>query len=223
MEEDVHRYHGTNVEVSFDSERCIHARECVEGLPAVFDTGRRPWVDPDGADAEELAAVIERCPTGALRYERRDGGPAESPPPRNTVTVVEDGPLYLRGDVAVRSADGETLLADSRVALCRCGHSGNKPLCDNSHDRVFEAAGLAPEAAAVVEDEGDTDGGSGRLTVTLTPDGPFRLDGRFTLREVDAVGERDGGDALCRCGASASKPFCDGSHAAVDFSTAGEE
>jgi CDGSH-type Zn-finger protein len=59
--------------------------------------------------------------------------------------------------------------------------------------------------------------------VTLTPDGPFRLDGRFTLREVDAVGERDGGDALCRCGASASKPFCDGSHAAVDFSTAGEE
>jgi CDGSH-type Zn-finger protein/uncharacterized Fe-S cluster protein YjdI len=229
MEEDVHEYESDDVTVSFDSNRCIHARECVQGLPGVFDADRRPWVDPAAADADEIAAVIERCPTGALQYERRDGGPAEPPPVRNTVTVAADGPLYLRGDIALVTPDGETVLTDTRVGLCRCGHSENKPLCDNSHERVFEAEGTPPATAAVV-DADDAEGESTaaddsaarddeRLTVRLTADGPFVLDGAYDLRQ--RAGERttrtDG--ALCRCGASADKPFCDGSHASIGFTT----
>lgn len=219
MEEDSHDYRGADIAVRFDANRCIHARECVEGLPAVFDVNRRPWVDPDAADADEVAAVIERCPTGALQYERRDGGAAESPPDRNTVTLVADGPLYVRGDVELRTPDGKTLLEDTRVALCRCGHSGNKPLCDDSHTRVFEAEGLDPAAAAVDADADEQSDAAGRLTVTLLEDGPFRIDGPFDLRSPDGV---DGSDdaALCRCGASGDKPFCDGTHATVGFSTA---
>jgi uncharacterized Fe-S cluster protein YjdI len=64
-------YEGERIDVSFDNEVCIHSGECVRGLPAVFDTKRRPWIDPDGADAEAVAAQVERCPSGALRYVLR--------------------------------------------------------------------------------------------------------------------------------------------------------
>lgn len=63
-------YEGQEIDVSFDPEVCQHAGNCVRGLPAVFETGRRPWILPDAAPADEVAAQVERCPSGALRYER---------------------------------------------------------------------------------------------------------------------------------------------------------
>jgi uncharacterized Fe-S cluster protein YjdI len=65
-------YPGTDIQVTFDADLCIHATECVRGLPAVFDRDRRPWVMTDHAPADEVSRVVERCPTGALQYERRD-------------------------------------------------------------------------------------------------------------------------------------------------------
>jgi len=219
MEEDVHEYEGRALTVSYDATRCIHVRGCVEGLPAVFDADRRPWVDPDAAGADAVAEVVERCPTGALQYERADGR-GEATPPVNTVTATSDGPLYVRGDVTVRA--GETVLADTRVGLCRCGHSGNKPLCDNSHARVFDAAGAGetpdPTAPPDAEERPD-EPADGPLTVTATRNGPFRLEGQFLLRTVDGVEHRESA-ALCRCGSSGNKPFCDGTHAEVGFTTA---
>jgi len=50
-----------------------------------------------------------------------------------SVTVYPDGPLVVRGDVEVRELDGETVSAGRTVALCRCGRSALKPLCDGSH------------------------------------------------------------------------------------------
>jgi hypothetical protein len=94
---------------------------------------------------------------------------------------------------------------------------------DDSHGRVFEADGLDPVAAAAVDADGadgERSDAAGRLTVTLLEGGPFRIDGSFELRSADAVDERDGDTALCRCGASGDKPFCDGTHATVGFSTA---
>ncbi|MGB9492684.1 MAG: CDGSH iron-sulfur domain-containing protein [Terriglobales bacterium] len=43
------------------------------------------------------------------------------------------GPYYVRGLIQLRSADGRTEFEDTRMALCRCGQSHNKPFCDNSH------------------------------------------------------------------------------------------
>jgi uncharacterized Fe-S cluster protein YjdI len=63
-------YGGKEVDVSFDPEVCIHAAQCVRGLPAVFDTKRRPWIVPDGASADEVVAQVERCPSGALQATR---------------------------------------------------------------------------------------------------------------------------------------------------------
>jgi uncharacterized Fe-S cluster protein YjdI len=63
-------YFGPIVDVSFDGAVCQHAAECVHGMPSVFDTGRKPWIDPgvatSDAAADELRAVVGRCPSGAL-------------------------------------------------------------------------------------------------------------------------------------------------------------
>ena len=66
-------YTGPLLDVSFDGAICEHAAECVRGMPSVFNTSRRPWIDPDVAQSEALAdqlrAVIGRCPSGALRVK----------------------------------------------------------------------------------------------------------------------------------------------------------
>lgn len=64
-------YTGADVDVSFDGEVCRHAAECVRGLPAVFDTKARPWIQPDNAPAADVVEVVGRCPSGALRIERQ--------------------------------------------------------------------------------------------------------------------------------------------------------
>ena len=88
MDEDIHQYSGEEIEVSYDVLRCTHARECVERLPEVFDPDERPWIDPDNADVDDLAGVIMECPTGALQFERSDGGPSE-PVPEDNMDCVE--------------------------------------------------------------------------------------------------------------------------------------
>ncbi|MEV1044402.1 (4Fe-4S)-binding protein [Streptomyces sp. NPDC049916] len=67
-------YEGRSVTVTFEAALCRHAAECVRGLPEVFDTARRPWIQPDAADAGRVVDVVRRCPSGALRYERPEGG-----------------------------------------------------------------------------------------------------------------------------------------------------
>jgi uncharacterized Fe-S cluster protein YjdI len=64
-------YTGPLIDVTDDRELCIHSAVCVRGMAAVFDTGRRPWINPTVADtpdlAEQLRAVVAQCPSGALR------------------------------------------------------------------------------------------------------------------------------------------------------------
>jgi CDGSH-type Zn-finger protein/uncharacterized Fe-S cluster protein YjdI len=217
MDEDIHQYAGEEIEVSYDVNRCIHARECVRGLPDVFDPDKHPWIEPDNADIDELTDVIMECPTGALHFDRADGGPDEPVPEENTVTVAPDGPLYLRGGIEITTLDDDVLLRDTRVALCRCGLSENKPLCDNSHaEGDFEADGADADQPSETKDER----GGGTLTVTPTPDGPVLLQGDFELRRADDRSTfRDTDIALCRCGGSQNKPFCDGTHTELSFSS----
>ncbi|GEL06281.1 (4Fe-4S)-binding protein [Rummeliibacillus sp. G93] len=62
-------YKGEKITVSFDGEICKHAAECVKGLPEVFNVNARPWISLDKADAEKVVEVIDRCPSGALKYK----------------------------------------------------------------------------------------------------------------------------------------------------------
>ena len=133
------------IEITYDAHRCIHAAECIRGLPAVFDSGRRPWIEPSAASADEIAKVIARCPSGALHFKRQDGGSSETPELPTTIVPTPGGPYYVRGLIQLKSADGSSVFEDIRMALCRCGQSHNKPFCDNSHFYAgFDDAGAIP-------------------------------------------------------------------------------
>ena len=209
----VHAFTTPAITVTWSRRRCTHAADCVFNLPTVFEPGRAPWVDPAQASPDAVARVIARCPTGALHFERRDGGAPEPVPTTNTVLIARDGPVYLRGDVEVRDEAGDVVLRDTRVALCRCGHSRNKPLCDNSHHAAGfrDPGGVTGEAG--IEDPGAADG---TLRVGVRPSGPTEILGSFALRSADGKTMLAGTRAvLCRCGNSQNKPFCDGTHKRV--------
>lgn len=123
-------YDGEGITVSFDAHRCLHAAECVRGLPAVFEVGRKPWILPGNAPADEVADVIHRCPSGALQYHRTDGLPDEIPGVPTHVSLHPDGVLHLRGDLEVATPHGPH--HETRVMLCGCGSTGNTPYCDHS-------------------------------------------------------------------------------------------
>ena len=208
-------YRGEAINVTYDIRRCIHAEECVHRLSEVFDMDKRPWIQPDQATPEQIAETISHCPTGALHYERLDGGPAEDTPVVNTIMLEEDGPVYISGNLVVQNVDGEQVYADTRIALCRCGVAENKPFCDNSHLKIdFKAAGTA-EAS----EEGELDNQAGdALVITPQVNGPVHIEGNFELRGQDGELISRGSDAwLCRCGGSENKPFCDGTHRRNDF------
>jgi CDGSH-type Zn-finger protein/uncharacterized Fe-S cluster protein YjdI len=213
MKSNVYTYEGDEVTVTWDRERCIHAAACVRGLPTVFDPERRPWIEPDQADPDAVEAVVPRCPTGALHLTRNGTDP-ESAPEENRISIAPNGPLYVHADAELIDSDGETLLTDTRMALCRCGRSDNKPLCDGSHDEGFGDTGhIAVDHLSTPDDAEDT----GPLRIRATEDGPFVVEGPVTIEADDESTISGHRGALCRCGASDSKPFCDGSHSDVGF------
>ncbi len=136
----IQSYETDEIVVTYDPNICTHAGECVRGLPAVFDTERADWIRPQEAPAEKLAEVIRRCPSGALQYrmKREIAAPGEPSPSRAVIGVrlQKDGPLLFDGEVRVTAEDGTVLERTGKVALCRCGGTGNQPFCDGSHERV---------------------------------------------------------------------------------------
>lgn len=215
MKDKLHEFESGDIKVTWSKTRCIHAAECVAHLPGVFQPGTRPWIKLDQADADHVARVVLRCPTGALHYERADGGAAEPVPTANSVVVSRNGPLYLRGDIELVTEDGTVLLRDTRVALCRCGQSANKPFCDNSHLRA-----AFHDAGAVTDLDGVSDPGSMRtsLRITAHTNASYELDGPLALASSDGATILAGTSVwLCRCGQSKMKPFCDGSHETNGF------
>lgn len=205
------------IRVSWDSSRCIHTGICLRTLPSVFDTRRRPWVDLQQADAEAVVNTVERCPTGALRYERLDGAEGERPPRPTVVWPIEDGPLLMAGDLDVTEDNGEPITHETRLTFCRCGLSHNQPFCDNTHIRRDWKSGPSqppaqPPAAATTAMVDQ------RTTVVVRQDRSLEVSGALAIYHSDGRGMVDGSQVLlCRCGQSANKPFCDGRHERVGF------
>ena len=128
-------YRNDHIAVSWEPKLCIHFGACFRRLPPVFKPLERPWVDVSSASPDEIAAAVMLCPTGALHFERLDGGPQEVVPEETTIAERPNGPLFVRGRVTIRRQDG-SVSEDTRVALCRCGQSANKPFCDGTHRRI---------------------------------------------------------------------------------------
>ena len=113
----------------------------------------------------------------------------ETPRNKNSLSVVPDGPLYVRGNLEIEETPGAEILPDTRVGFCRCGASENKPLCDQSHARVGFRCGaaVAPRAgpASPVSEE------KAPVRFTPQPNGPLLFRGPLTIagrggREGDA-------------------------------------
>ncbi len=207
-------YSGEKVHVQWDGQLCIHVAECGRAKGDLFVAGRKPWCQPDLVSTEEVRDVVERCPTGALTRHHPDGSVVEEAArPENTIHVTNNGPLYLRGDLAIEGAPDDAHGLSRRAALCRCGRSKNKPFCDNSHiEAGFSDSGAVGDTGVTLDEVG------GVLSVTPAKDGPLLIKGNVSISAGSGRAAWQGTKAaLCRCGESANKPFCDGAHKKAGF------
>ena len=207
-----YQYPGNEIDVQWDSRLCIHISECGNAKGELFVMGRDPWCTPDISSKEEVREIVGRCPTGALSYVDKKDDP-EKPADENSITVSCNGPLFVSGDLDLEGAPQDMPGVRFRVALCRCGESANKPFCDNSHQKAgFSDYGSVGETGSGSNKKG------GKLNIKPLPDGPLLVNGNMTIRAGSGRIAWQGSDsALCRCGASKNKPFCDGSHKKAGF------
>ncbi|MET0794109.1 MAG: ferritin-like domain-containing protein [Polyangiaceae bacterium] len=206
----VEHIEGQDMTLIYEGKKCIHSRFCVTGAPQVFLANVvGPWIHPDAVPVDSLVEIAHVCPSGAIRYQRKDGKPDESAPPVNLIAIREAGPYAFRGELSIAGKTGQF-----RATLCRCGASKNKPYCDGSHHEVnFSASGEpATGQADMLEVR------NGPLAVEPETDGPLQVRGNLEITSgTGRVVARVQQAKLCRCGGSANKPFCDGSHAKIGF------
>jgi CDGSH-type Zn-finger protein/uncharacterized Fe-S cluster protein YjdI len=200
---------GRNIDVSFDAKRCIHGRICVTQAPVAFmGNVEGAWIVPDALAAEDVAAAIRQCPSGALTYHRHDGHD-ETAPPINLIATRENGPYGVRADMVLDGAK-----VGYRATLCRCGASKRKPFCDKSHEEIgFIATGEPATKPGQTLEARD-----GLLEIDPETNGPLHVTGNLEI--VSGTGRKvttSQNVRLCRCGGSANKPFCDGTHMKIGF------
>ncbi len=203
---------GRDVTIRFDASRCVHSRNCVLGHPEVYVPNvQGEWIHPDAASAEVVMHTALACPSGAIRVSHNDGSAtSDAAPVVNTVRVRENGPLAVEAELQIRGEPQAT----PRATLCRCGQSANKPFCDGAHAK----AGFAATGEPASKEFSALEVRNGPLNVQPLANGPLMVSGNLEIvsgtgRTMDKVTKT----FLCRCGQSANKPYCDGSHKAAGF------
>lgn len=125
-------YVGDDITIHDNRGICAHAGRCTNGLAKVFRLKQEPWIHPNAEKAEDVAATIKQCPSGALSHsiggtEHRDQERVPS------VLVSKNGPYVVTGGpdlVGEKRGEGAST---EHFTLCRCGGSKNKPFCDGTH------------------------------------------------------------------------------------------
>ena len=194
----------------YEGKRCIHSRFCVTYGPKAFLANvPGPWIFPDRMPVDAMVEIAHDCPSGAIRYRRKDGHADEQAPPVNLLAPRENGPYAVRADIRI---DGQPM--GYRATLCRCGASKNKPFCDQSHKEIgFAATGEPASGKTDMLEVRD-----GELAIDPERDGPYKVRGNLEITSgTGRVVARVQNARLCRCGHSNNKPFCDNSHLRVGF------
>ena len=139
-------YPGQQVTIFDNRGICQHSGLCSDRVPTAFRTGAEPFVAPSGGRLDELVRAVRDCPSGALslgfdgpddKHEARDLADWHGTRQR-AIEVTQDGPYRVTGSIPVTDAAGADVpraAGSSRehFALCRCGHSQNKPFCSGMH------------------------------------------------------------------------------------------
>ncbi len=168
-----------------------------------------------GASVNPPWAVVSECV-----FEHRFGVPLfagillrnRTLSQNNQVRVRANGPLLCSGDIEVYDADGQLLDQGDDIALCRCGHSHKKPFCDGSHrDAGFEDDGVFEDPKS------EPLQGDGAWKVTVRKNAMLLGAGPVTISGTGSCSTTRNKVALCRCGHSANKPFCDAQHRECGF------
>jgi len=164
-------------------------------------------------DKESLTTSAKALDRWFKARQKTSGSPRFLDVP-NEALVTNAGPLQVTGNITLVQEDGTVIYAN-HMSLCRCGRSDTKPVCAGKH---LEAEFLHSGKICEVSDIAGSQRAS-KITISCIKDGPITFRGRLRLHNQfgqDCVKMRG---SLCRCGHSASKPFCDGSHSRVGFKT----
>ena len=134
-------YDGVQLTVFDNRGICQHSGFCTDRLNAVFHT-EGAFVTPSGGRMDEIIRAVRDCPSGALSYAI-DGVEARSQVDWDgrrapAVEVSKDGPYRITGGIPLTDHHGDPVARASgssleHYALCRCGHSQNKPFCSGMH------------------------------------------------------------------------------------------
>jgi CDGSH-type Zn-finger protein len=133
-----------------------------------------------------------------------------------TIEPRLDGPLIVTGVTQCVNSRGEALAVTDPFYLCRCGGSANKPFCDGTHKKIgFKSARETPPPSAAPSP-------APQRAAATVPGVQIKKDGSYLVTGVpdlkcDIAPSDPAQYALCRCGASKTKPYCDGSHRAAGF------
>ncbi|MCX6250967.1 MAG: (4Fe-4S)-binding protein [Bacteroidetes bacterium] len=140
--ENAKEYSTGEITVFWRSELCIHSANCIMGLPGVFNTRKRPWININGGSTAEIIDAVNTCPSRALLYLKspkyklaKNRKHSKKTISKLThISLLADGPYLVSGSFIIRDTNKKKVKASTdTVALCSCGKSRNKPFCDATH------------------------------------------------------------------------------------------
>lgn len=133
----IQTYPSPEITVQFDPNLCEHSGICIRRLPNVFNLQSRPWVNVKGASKDDIIALIDKCPSGALSWTTDQADtPHVDASGATEITIITNGPLRLAGHIRILDKEGNLLHEADKCSLCRCGGSANKPFCDGKHREI---------------------------------------------------------------------------------------
>jgi len=130
------QYSNGEVTVVWKPDLCIHAAKCVQGLPQVFNSRAKPWIDVTGAETEAIINQVNKCPSGALSYFMNEAKTENVTEHETIVEVTSNGPVMVYGNLSIKHSNGTETKKNKVTAFCRCGASANKPFCDGTHRKI---------------------------------------------------------------------------------------
>ncbi len=134
-------YQNDDITVTWEPAKCIDSAVCFKGLPQVFDPRKKPWISLENEATEAIIKQVKQCPSGAISYTfKKDLNSQGNSNIENNnllkVQVTPAGPLLVYGNFTLENNNEITPVNSKVTALCRCGHSTNKPFCDGSHRKI---------------------------------------------------------------------------------------